>query len=86
MAEVFDGIRVLDFTSGMPGGVATMVMGDFGAEVIKVEPPDGETFRDWPGAIQWNRGKKSVTIDLNTAEGQDQARDCLLYTSAAADE
>ena len=36
MAEVFDGIRVLDFTSGMPGGVATMVMGDFGAEVIKV--------------------------------------------------
>ena len=80
MAEVFDGIRVLDFTSGMPGGVATMVMGDFGAEVIKVEPPDGETFRDWPGAIQWNRGKKSVTIDLNTAEGQDQVRELSLIS------
>ena len=80
MAKVFDGIRVLDFTSGMPGGVATMVMGDFGAEVIKVEPPDGEPFRDWPGAIQWNRGKKSVTIDLNTAEGQDQARELSLIS------
>ena len=51
--KVFDGIRVLDFTSGMPGGIATMVMADFGAEVIKIEPPNGEKFRDWPGAIQW---------------------------------
>ena len=44
--KVFDGIRVLDFTSGMPGGIATMVMADFGAEVIKIEPPNGEKFRD----------------------------------------
>ena len=42
MAQVFDGITVLDFTSGRAGGVATMVMSDFGAEVIKVEPPGGE--------------------------------------------
>ena len=39
MAQVFDGITVLDFTSGRAGGVATMVLSDFGAEVIKVEPP-----------------------------------------------
>ena len=45
MAQVFDGITVLDFTSGRAGGVATMVMSDFGAEVIKVEPPGGEKFR-----------------------------------------
>ena len=74
MAQVFDGITVLDFTSGRAGGVATMVMSDFGAEVIKVEPPGGEKFRDSPGSIQWNRGKKSIVLDLKTAEGQESAR------------
>ena len=73
MAQVFDGITVLDFTSGRAGGVATMVMSDFGAEVIKVEPPGGEKFRASPGAIQWNRGKKSVVLDLKTADGQEKA-------------
>ena len=74
MAQVFDGITVLDFTSGRAGGVATMVLSDFGAEVIKVEPPGGEKFRDTPGSIQWNRGKKSVVLDLKTPEGQERAR------------
>ena len=74
MAQVFDGITVLDFTSGRAGGVATMVMSDFGAEVIKIEPPGGERFRDYPGAIQWNRGKKSVALDLKTPGGLQKAR------------
>ena len=74
MAQVFDGITVLDFTSGRAGGVATMVMSDFGAEVIKVEPPGGGKFRNSPGSIQWNRGKKSVVLDLKTPEGLDNAR------------
>ena len=74
MAQVFDGITVLDFTSGRAGGVATMVMSDFGAEVIKIEPPGGEKFSDAPGAIQWNRGKKSVVLDLKTPDGQEKAR------------
>ena len=74
MTQVFDGITVLDFTSGRAGGVATMVLSDFGAEVIKVEPPDGEKFRDAPGAIQWNRGKKSVVLDLKSLDGQQQAQ------------
>ena len=74
MAQVFDGITVLDFTSGRAGGVATMVMSDFGAEVIKVEPPGGERFRNSLGSIQWNRGKKSVVLDLKTTDGQDKAR------------
>ena len=75
MAQVFDGITVLDFTSGRAGGVTTMVMSDFGAEVIKVEPPGGEKFRDSPGSIQWNRGKKSVVLDLKTEPGRDRARE-----------
>ena len=74
MAQVFDGITVLDFTAGMPGGIATMVMSDFGAKIIKVEPPGGEKFRDWPGAIQWNRGKKSVILDLKSPEGREKAQ------------
>ena len=74
MAQVFDGVTVLDFTSGRAGGVATMVMSDFGAEVIKVEPPGGEKFRNEPGSIQWNRGKKSVVLDLKTRDGQEKAR------------
>ena len=74
MAQVFDGITVLDFTSGRAGGVATMVMSDFGAEVIKIEPPGGEKFRDAPGSIQWNRGKKSVVLDLKTPDGQRKAQ------------
>ena len=74
MTEVFDGITVLDFTCGMAGSVTTMVMSDFGAEVIKVEPPGGDPLRGWPGAIQWNRGKKSVILDLKTPGGQDQVQ------------
>ena len=79
MAQVFDGITVLDFTSGRAGGVATMVMSDFGAEVIKIEPPGGEKFRDAPGAIQWNRGKKSVVLDLKTPDGQEKAHALAQY-------
>jgi len=74
MAQVFDGITVLDFTRGMPGGVATMVMSDFGAEVIKVESPFDEKFRESPGAVQWDRGKKSIILDLKTPEGQEKAQ------------
>ena len=73
MTQVFDGINVLDFTWGMAGSVATMVLSDFGAEVIKVEPPGGDPFRAWPASLQWNRGKKSVTLDLKTPEGRRQA-------------
>ena len=73
MVEVFEGITVLDLSRGMPGSIATMIMSDFGAEVIKVEPPGGDPFRDWPGGVQWNRGKKSVVLDLKTSEGRSKA-------------
>ena len=72
MTQVFEGTTVLDFTRGMAGSITTMVMSDFGAEVIKVEPPGGDPFRGWPGAIQWNRGKKSVVLDLKMPEGQER--------------
>ena len=85
MTQVFDGITVLDFTSGRAGGVATMVMSDFGAEVIKVEPPGGEKFRNSPGAIQWNRGKKSVVLDLKTPGGLRKARELAQISDVAVE-
>ena len=65
MKQLLDGIRVLDFTQGMAGSIATMVMSDFGAEVVKIEPPEGDPYRASPSAAQWNRGKKSAVFDLS---------------------
>ena len=74
MTQLFDGITVLDFSQGMAGSVATMVMSDFGAEVIKVEPPGGDPYRAQPASLLWNRGKKSVVLDLETEADRKQAR------------
>ena len=74
MKQLFEGITVLDFSFGMAGSVATMVMSDFGAEVIKIEPPEGDPYRSVPSSLLWNRGKKSVVLDLTTDEGRDHAR------------
>ena len=59
MAQVFDGITVLDFTSGRAGGVATMVLSDFGAEVIKIEPPGGEKFGTLPAPSNGTAARKA---------------------------
>ena len=42
MPHALEGIRVLDLSTGPVGGIATMVLGDFGADVVKVEPPGGD--------------------------------------------
>ncbi|OAJ59712.1 CoA-transferase [Paraburkholderia ginsengiterrae] len=79
------GVRVLDLSRVLAGPWCAMVLGDLGAEVIKVEHPQrGDDTRDWglrvgPTATSYfnsaNRNKHSVTIDLQTAEGQQIARD-----------
>jgi crotonobetainyl-CoA:carnitine CoA-transferase CaiB-like acyl-CoA transferase len=74
MARPCDGIVVLDFSWGMAGNLATAVLADFGAEVIKIEPPAGDPFRSNPAWLAWNRGKKSAVINLKTDEGKRQAR------------
>ena len=73
MAGPCTGLTVLDFSLGMPGAICTLVMADYGAEVIKVEPPGGDPFRFQPAWISWNRGKKGIVLDLTTAEGREQA-------------
>ena len=78
MAQLFEGVKVVDFSWGMAGSVATMVLSDFGADVIKVEPPNGDPFRTHPTSLMWNRGKRSVTLDMKTPQGREQARDLAL--------
>lgn len=65
-----DGIRVIDLSHGPAGGLATMVMADFGAEVIKVEQPSGDPFRWMASAPMWLRGKQSVALDLSQPAAQ----------------
>ncbi len=75
MPQPLDGIRIIDLSYGPAGGMATMIMGDFGAEVIKVEAPSGDPFRDLPSAPQWLRGKKSVALDLSQPDAQRRLRE-----------
>jgi crotonobetainyl-CoA:carnitine CoA-transferase CaiB-like acyl-CoA transferase len=83
MTTAFDGLRVLDFTQGIAGPMACMHLADFGAEVIKVEPPTGDRMKHHPGYLCWNRNKMVVTIDLGRYEGLARARELLATADAA---
>jgi crotonobetainyl-CoA:carnitine CoA-transferase CaiB-like acyl-CoA transferase len=74
MPQVLEGIRVVDVTSGPVGGIATMVLADFGADVAKVEPPGGDRLRALAASPLWLRGKRSVTADLATDAGRADVR------------
>jgi len=83
-AGVLAGIRVADFSRVLAGPYATMTLADFGADVIKIEPPAGDETRHWHPPVDAdgqstyfnsvNRGKRSVAIDLLSAQGRAQAQ------------
>ena len=82
-AQPLDGIRVIDASRVLAGPFAAMLLGDLGADVIKVEPPEGDETRRW-GPPWWgepadgrsayfasvNRNKRSVILDLRTDDGR----------------
>ena len=81
-AKALEGLRVLDVTQVMAGPFCTMLLCDMGADVIKIEPPAGDSSRRMAGAIgsdspsfnAVNRGKRGVILDLKSSAGQEVFR------------
>jgi crotonobetainyl-CoA:carnitine CoA-transferase CaiB-like acyl-CoA transferase len=84
-----EGLHVLDITQVMAGPFCAMMLADLGADVIKVEPPSGDSTRQMPGATgtdspsfnALNRGKRSIVLDLKSGAG----RDALVRLARASD-
>ena len=79
-----DGIRILDLTRLLPGGYATLLMADLGADVVKIEEPGKGDYIRWTppvvgefssGHIALNRNKRSVTLNLKSDGGRDLFKD-----------
>jgi formyl-CoA transferase len=76
--QALDGIRVVDATQVMAGPFCTMLLGDLGADVIKVEPPGGDSTRtmagsqgtESPGFWSINRNKRGIVLDLKDPAGR----------------
>ena len=78
MSKALGGIRVIDLTTGPAGGLTTMMLADFGAEVIRIVRRDSaqssaaDPLETLPAAPMWHRGKLSLALDLNDAAELDQ--------------
>jgi len=82
MASVaaLEGVRVIDFGQYIAGPMVGMMLADFGADVIRIDPPSGPMF-DTAANATWNRGKRSIALDLKNPADLKIARDLV----AAAD-
>jgi len=73
-----EGIRVVDITTMINGPVAAMMLADMGADVIKIEPPDGDPWRPIVGGfLAYNRGKRFISLDLKAKEGKRIAEELI---------
>src|ERR1700722_5909683 len=77
---VFDGLRVIDLTNGFAGGLATMILADNGASVVRVVPAELEA-EDFSllsaGGTQWHRGKDRVVVDFADDAQREDCRERL---------
>jgi len=88
VSSPLEGIKVLDLTRALSGPFCTMILGDLGADVIKVEPIDGDMMRQWGPFdrtesvyyLTGNRNKRAIAIDFRSTEGLElikkMVRDC----------
>ena len=73
VASVLEGIRVIDFGQHMAGPMAAMLLGDQGADVIRIDPPGGPRWNT-PANATWNRNKRSIVLDLKNEADKETAR------------
>ena len=73
MPSVLQRIRVIDFGQYIAGPMAAMLLGDQGADVIRIDPPGGPRW-DTPANATWNRNKRSIVLDLKKDADRDTAR------------
>lgn len=82
MKQALSGVRVVDFTQVMAGPFCTMLLGDLGADVIKIEPPGGDSTRrmgqtmgtESPGFWAVNRNKRGIVLDLKAPQARQIVR------------
>ena len=92
--RAFDGIKVLDFTQGIAGPHSTMLLAQHGADVIKIDPLNGDWGRSMGAlygdhcahSIAFNRGKRSIALDMKQPEAlevtQKMAAECDVVVEA----
>lgn len=84
MTGPLDDLRVLDASSGIAGAIATMLLADFGAEVIRIERGGHFTSRDNPGFAMWDRNKSHVQLDsVDEFDALIAGTDIYVYDQAA---
>ena len=69
------GLQVVEIGESISAALAGMVLADYGADVLVVEPPNGSRLRPCPAFAMWSRGKRSVCIDLTTPRGRDRVHE-----------
>jgi alpha-methylacyl-CoA racemase len=88
------GIVILDFTTLLPGPLATLMLAEAGAEVIKIEPPEGEAMRGYPPFVgrdsatfaMLNRGKTYLRLDLKSPTGRQEVETLLARTDVVVEQ
>ena len=76
MASALEHIRVIDFGHYIAGPLTGMLLADQGADVIKVDPPGGPRW-DTPANATWNRGKRSILLDLKSSSDLNTAKELI---------
>jgi crotonobetainyl-CoA:carnitine CoA-transferase CaiB-like acyl-CoA transferase len=85
-ASCLAGVRVLDLTSYIAGPFCPLLLGDLGADVVKIESAEGDPFRMAAFAfVGWNRGKRSLVLDLKRTEGREVFLDLVRAADVVVD-